>query len=261
MTINIYQIDAFTDQLFHGNPAAVCPLEDKWLPREILQKITTENNLAETAFYLKKNGEFYIRWFTPKSEVDLCGHATLATAFVLFEFENYTNSSIVFNSNSGKLFVTKNNGIITLNFPTDKIINIQKNDELLLCFDIEPIEIYKGNTDYMYIFENENQIVNINVDLFAISKIDARGIIITAKGDSVDFVSRFFAPKVGIPEDPVTGSAHTTLIPYWYKSLNKTRLIAVQLSERRGFLRCEYLNDRVEISGNAVCYMKGIINI
>jgi len=261
MERKIYQIDAFTDKLFGGNPAAVCPLGDGWLSGEIMQKIANENNLAETAFYIKKNGEFSIRWFTPKAEVDLCGHATLAAAFVLFELEGYFENSIVFNSNSGKLVVTKKDGLITLNFPIDRIVKIQKDDDLLLCFDIEPIEIYKGNTDYMYIFENENQIQNIKENLMAISKIKARGVIITAKSETVDFVSRFFAPKIGISEDPVTGSAHTTLIPYWYKALQKQKLIAVQLSERKGYLICEYLNDRVEISGNAVCFMHGIIDV
>jgi len=259
MKQKIYQIDAFTDTLFSGNPAAICPLNE-WLPDNILQKIAMENNLAETAFYVKQDNEYEIRWLTPTVEVDLCGHATLAAAFVLFNFENYIGNEISFYSKrSGKLNVSKQGEYLTLNFPSDIFEPIDLFSELTNAFDIKPIEAYKGKTDYLLVFENESQIKSVIPNFETISKLDARGIIITSKGDNVDFVSRFFAPQSGINEDPVTGSAHTTLTPYWAKKLNKNELTAMQLSDRKGNLKCKYLNDRVEISGQAVLYLKGEI--
>jgi len=241
MKLKIYQVDAFTDELFSGNPAAVIPLLNDWLDDTIMQKIALENNLAETAFYILKGGLCHIRWFTPEIEVDLCGHATLATGFVLFEYENYPKDIIKFKSKSGILSIKKNRDFLTLNFPADVIQKIELNNELKDCFDIEPVEAYKGKTDYMLVYENEEQIKSIKYDLTKISKVKSRGIIITAPGKTVDFVSRFFAPQSGIIEDPVTGSAHTTLVPYWTKILNKTELTAKQLSKRQGFLKCKYL--------------------
>lgn len=259
MKHKIYQIDAFTDKVFSGNSAAVCPLEE-WLSDELLQKIAMENNLAETAFYVKRDTQFHIRWFTPKVEVDLCGHATLATAFVLYHYENHTDNQINFYSaRSGDLKVTKQDDYFTLNFPIDKYENVEFTPLLLSGFDILPLEILKGKTDYVLVFENESQIKNIKPNLSQISKFGGRGVIITAKGDNVDFVSRFFAPQIGVDEDPVTGSAHTTLVPYWAKKLEKTKLSAIQLSERKGYLRCKFLDDRVEISGRAKLYMIGNI--
>ena len=259
MKHKIYQIDAFTDKVFSGNSAAVCPLEE-WLSDELLQKIAMENNLAETAFYVKRDTQFHIRWFTPKVEVDLCGHATLATAFVLYHYENHTDNQINFYSaRSGDLKVTKQDDYFTLNFPIDKYENVEFTPLLLSGFDILPLEILKGKTDYVLVFENESQIKNIKPNLAQISKFGGRGVIITAKGDNVDFVSRFFAPQIGVDEDPVTGSAHTTLVPYWAKKLEKTKLSAIQLSERKGYLRCKFLDDRVEISGRAKLYMIGNI--
>ena len=259
MKQKIYQIDAFTDTLFSGNPAAICPLNE-WLPDNILQKIAMENNLAETAFYVKQDNEYEIRWLTPTVEVDLCGHATLAAAFVLFNFENYIGNEISFYSKrSGKLNVSKQGEYLTLNFPSDIFEPIDLSSALINAFDIKPIEAYKGKTDYLLVFENESQIKSVIPNFETISKLDARGIIITSKGDNVDFVSRFFAPQSGINEDPVTGSAHTTLTPYWAKKLNKNELTAMQLSDRKGNLKCKYLNDRVEISGQAVLYLKGEI--
>jgi PhzF family phenazine biosynthesis protein len=261
MKYSIYQIDAFTNKLFSGNPAAVCPL-DKWINDDLLQKISMENNLAETAFYVKKGNEYQIRWFTPKTEVDLCGHATLAAAYVLFNYEHHIEDIINFHSNrSGKLTVSKQGDSLTLNFPVDIYESIELTEDLKQGFDILPTYALKGKTDYVLVFETENQIEKIKPDLKQIAKLEGRGVIITAKGDNVDFVSRFFAPQSGIDEDPVTGSAHTTLTPYWSKRLNKTELTAIQLSERKGYLHCNLLDDRVEISGNAKLYSIGEIYI
>jgi PhzF family phenazine biosynthesis protein len=261
MKIKLYQVDAFTDRLFSGNPAAVCPLQ-RWLRDEVLQNIAMENNLAETAFYVKKDDVFEIRWFTPTVEVDLCGHATLASAFVLFNYENYNSDEIEFFSpRSGKLVVSKNGDALTLNFPADDFSKTPLTPELIACFDVAPIEAYKGKTDYMLVFENQYQIENIVPRLDLIAQIPARGFMVTAKGNEADFVSRFFGPRSGINEDPVTGSAHTTLTPYWYARTGKTELTAIQLSPRRGHLTCTYLHDRVAISGQARMYLEGEIEL
>lgn len=261
MKQKIYQIDAFTNKLFSGNPAAVCPL-DKWLSDDIMQKIAAENNLAETAFYVKQNNTFEIRWFTPLVEVDLCGHATLATAFVLFNHENYSENTIEFYSpRSGTLKVIKNGEFLTLNFPTDTLEQVPLTDKMINCFDIKPILSYKGKTDYLFLYENEEEIINVKPVFDEITKLNCRGVIITAKGNNVDFVSRFFAPAVGVNEDPVTGSTHTTLTPYWAKELNKNELSAMQLSQRKGYLQCKYLNERVEISGQGKLYLIGEIHL
>ena len=259
--LKIYQIDAFTDKVFGGNPAAVCPL-DKWPEDGLMQKIAMENNLAETAFYVKAENEYQIRWFTPTVEVDLCGHATLAAAFVLFNYENHTDPQINFFSHrSGKLLVSKKDDLLTLNFPSDTIEPINSYKELTDGFNIMPVEILKGKTDYLLVFGNETQITEIIPSFEKIGLLDARGVIVTARGDSVDFVSRFFAPQSGVNEDPVTGSAHTTLTPYWAKRIGKIELSAIQLSKRKGHLMCKYLNDRVEISGQARLYLKGEIQV
>lgn len=259
MPQKIYQIDAFADAVFSGNPAAVCPLND-WLSDETMLKIAAENNLAETAFYVKEGDAYQIRWFTPTVEVDLCGHATLAAAFVLFNHENYNENIIRFYSHrSGELTVTKKGEFLTLNFPTDQTRAVELTEEMINCFDQKPKLAFKGKSDLMLVFDTEAQIQNLIPDFDKIIKLDARGVIVTAKGDTTDFVSRFFGPQVGIMEDPVTGSAHTTLTPYWANTLNKTELTAIQLSERKGHLRCKYLNDRVEISGQGKLYLKGEI--
>lgn len=260
MKIKIYQIDAFADKIFSGNPAAVCPLNE-WLPDELLQNIAMENNLAETAFYVKESEGLRIRWFTPTIEVDLCGHATLATAFVLFYHENYSGEKIVFNSRSGPLTVTKSDEILTLNFPVDTLVEVNSIPELEQGLGVKPLKTFKGKTDYMLVFENEDQIKNMNPDFKLIGTVNTRGIIVTAKGDNVDFVSRFFGPQSGMDEDPVTGSAHTSLSPYWAKVLNKTEFTALQLSKRLGKLKCKLLGDRVEISGTAKLFLVGTISI
>lgn len=254
MKLMIYQVDAFTDQLFHGNPAAVCPLGKEWLPDTIMQDIATENNLAETAFYIFNDNHYSIRWFTPAVEVDLCGHATLATAHVLFNHENYGKDSISFESKSGLLSVSKKEKLLSLNFPTDKIIPIENLGSFSLCFDNKPIEVYKGLSDYLCIFETEKQIQSMKPNFYQIGKLDSRGVIISAPGETVDFVSRCFFPQLGINEDPVTGSAHTTLVPYWAKKLKKDSFSAKQLSRRIGYLSCAHLGDRTEISGNAITF-------
>jgi PhzF family phenazine biosynthesis protein len=228
MKLKIYQIDAFADRVFAGNPAAVVPL-DSWLPDETLQNIAIENNLAETAFYVNEKEGLRIRWFTPGLEVDLCGHATLATAAVLFNHEGHQGNRIVFNSRSGPLTVTKNNELLTLDFPTDTIAEVELTSELIIPFNIKPLKALKGKTDYMLVFENESAIRKLKPDLRQVATLKARGVIVTAKGDSADFVSRFFGPQSGIDEDPVTGSAHTSLIPYWAKVLGKTDMNAIKM--------------------------------
>jgi PhzF family phenazine biosynthesis protein len=259
MKLKIYQVDAFAEQIFQGNPAAVVPL-DNWLADDKLQKIAMENNLSETAFYVKENDHIVLRWFTPSTEVDLCGHATLATAHVLFYDEGYSQDSInFFSPRSGKLTVKKFGDKMTMNFPKDDVSPIELTEELLKPFDPKPIEAFKGKTDYVLIFENEDIIKNLEFDLQLISRIKARGVIVSAPGKTVDFVSRFFGPQVGVPEDPVTGSAHTTLMPIWSKKLGKTFLSARQLSARGGFLECVLKDNRVEIIGQAVTYMRGEI--
>jgi PhzF family phenazine biosynthesis protein len=254
----IYQVDAFTNNLFSGNPAAVCPLT-QWLPDTLMQKIALENNLSETAFYVKEKDDFHIRWFTPEIEVDLCGHATLATAHVLFHHEHYTGNKIIFKSRSGPLSVERRGSQLVLDFPTDTLKQIAPFPELIQSFGITPIQAFQGKTDYMLIFEREDQIRNARPDLAVISKLKTRGVIITAKGSQSDFVSRFFAPEAGVTEDPVTGSAHTSLIPYWAKILEKNELTAIQLSARGGHLACKYMNDRVEIGGQARTFLIGNI--
>lgn len=259
MKQKIYQVDAFADRLFSGNPAAVCPMQ-QWLEDEILQNIAMENNLAETAFYVKQGDKYEIRWFTPAVEVDLCGHATLAAAYVLFNHEGHKSDTIQFYSpRSGELTVKQTNELLTLDFPTDIYHPVELASQLTACFNVEPIQAFKGKTDYMLIFEKEEQIRNLTPHFSEIEKLGGRGVIATAKGENVDFVSRFFAPQAGIEEDPVTGSAHTTLTPYWSKVLNKEELSAMQLSKRGGSLLCRYKGDRIEISGKAQLYLEGYI--
>jgi PhzF family phenazine biosynthesis protein len=260
MKYKLYHVDAFTEKLFGGNPAAVCPLNE-WLDDNLLQNIAMENNLAETAFYVKRDDCYEIRWFSPnKVEVDLCGHATLAAAFVLFNQEGYSNDCINFYSHrSGELKVSRKSGRLTLDFPVDEFQHIAITDEIVSCFEKKPLEAYKGKTDYMLVFEKESDIVDIQPQFEIISRLNARGVIITAKSETVDFVSRFFAPQLGINEDPVTGSAHTTLTPYWAKKLDKAELSAIQLSERKGYLQCRLSSSRVEISGQAKLYLVGEI--
>lgn len=215
--------------------------------------------MSETAFFVKNGDEFHIRWFTPRAEVNLCGHATLAAAYVLFYLLGYEKELIRFQSRSGMLSVLKSGSLLTLNFPTDKLEPVEISHELLKCFDKKPDEIYKGRDDFMFVFRRQEDIESIKPDFAHISTFEGRGIIITAKGNETDFVSRYFAPFFGIDEDPATGSAHTSLTPYWAGQLNKTKLTARQLSERGAYLECAYLDERVEISGECKLYLKGEI--
>ena len=259
MTLPIYQIDAFTDRLFAGNPAAVVPLES-WLSDEEMLNIASENNLAETAFFVPTENGFHIRWFTPTIEVDLCGHATLAAAYVIFNIQKYEGEEVRLESRSGELVVECKENWLTLNFPVDLYHVAVPPPALVESLNAATmLEVYKGKTDYMVVLDTEQEVRDLEYDIIVLSTIPARGIIITAPGDDVDFVSRFFAPQSGIDEDPVTGSAHTTLIPYWAEKLSKTTLTAKQLSKRGGYLKCELVGDRVHIGGQARLYLKGEI--
>ena len=261
MKLPIYQIDAFTDRLFSGNPAAVVPLQE-WLSDEMMLNIAAENNLAETAFYVPTEAGFHIRWFTPAVEVDLCGHATLAAAYVIFKIQSYDKEKILFDTRSGLLTVTSDEGWLTLNFPIDHYqVAVPPPALAESLHSVTLTEVYKGKTDYMVVLSSEEEVRDLDFDIIVLSTIPARGIIVTAPGNDVDFVSRFFAPQSGIDEDPVTGSAHTTLIPYWAEKLEKTTLTARQLSKRGGDLKCEIDDDRVKISGQARLYLQGEIEI
>lgn len=258
--MDIYQVDAFNNQLFKGNPAAVIPLE-KWISEELMQSIAEENNLSETVFFVKNKNTFDIKWFTPTCEIDLCGHATLAAAHIIFSELNFDKKALEFTSKSGKLVVTKNDDWYTLNFPSEKIKEVETLSILESALKTKVLKCYQGTWKLLVELENETAITNLKPNFSLLSELESSGIIVTATGNSVDFVSRFFAPKIGINEDPVTGSAHTLLIPFWAKKLNKTKLNAIQLSKRVGILKCEYLNERVEMSGQAVTYLKGKLKL
>ncbi len=263
MKLKIYQIDAFASKLFEGNPAAVCPLEE-WLPDELLQKIAIENNLSETAFFVEEDDDFRLRWFTPQTEVDLCGHATLASSHLLFTHLNYNQPVLTFFTKSGKLKVAKSGDWYSMTFPAKLL---QKEAPPLDLYHalggVIADEVYK-NEDFMWVFDKEKKVRDMAPDFSALSKVNTRGVIVTAPAEekNVDFVSRFFAPAVGINEDPVTGSAHTMLIPYWAQRLGKKQLTARQISKRGGLLKCELLDEEsVKISGQACIYMEGVIKV
>ena len=251
----IYQVDAFTENLFGGNPAAVCPLQE-WLPTETMQKLANENNLSETAFFVQKNNVFELRWFTPELEIDLAGHPTLATAYVIFNILGYQNDTIHFETKSGALYVHKKEDVLEMNFPSRMPHTVHAPIALIEGINHQPQHILKSR-DYVLVYKNEEEVRNFKPDFEWLNKVDTLGIIVTARGNDCDFVSRFFVPNSVIGEDPVTGSAHATLIPYWAKELNKTTLLAKQISKRGGVLYCEAKDDRVTIAGKAVLYMKG----
>jgi len=259
MEIPIYQIDAFSNRVFAGNPAAVCPLEG-WLEGSILQAIAQENNLSETAFFVPDEKGYHIRWFTPVAEVDLCGHATLATGFVIFNYLDTSTSQITFRSRSGKLTVVQEKELISMDFPAQPPVPCETPKELLEGLKKDPSEILCSE-DYFVVFSSEKDIIGLEPDMGMLKKLDLRGVIVTARGDEVDFVSRFFAPKFGIDEDPVTGSAHCALTPYWAEKLNKKEVHAHQVSQRGGELFCKDYGDRVAIAGRAVKFMEGSIAI
>ena len=255
--MKLYQVDAFSDKLFAGNPAAVVPL-DEWISDELMQQLAAENNLAETVFFVKQGENYYIRWFTPVVEVPLCGHATVASAHVLSKHLGVTASEIIFDSKSGLLPVTVDGNTYTLNFPSDHVTVSSSNLILEAALGIVPIEVHKGIHGYLLVvLENEEQVLSLLPDFRKMKELEADALIVTAKSTRYDFVSRFFAPKKGVDEDPVTGSAHTRLIPYWAKKLNKNKLSAKQISKRGGEITCEYLGDRVLIGGKAVTYLVG----
>lgn len=260
MKLSIFQADAFAEDLFCGNPAAVIPLPD-WLPDRIMQNIAMENNLSETAFFVPGETGYHLRWFTPTTEVSLCGHATLATAHILFRHLNYPGETIRFNTRKGQLSVSRQNNLLCLDFPVSTLKTIPTPQGLTAGLGLRPLEVLQGNDYLMAVYKNESEIRRIEPDFSILVKLPFQGIIITASGTTVDFVSRFFAPAMGIPEDPVTGSAHTLLIPYWSKQLGKKSLLAHQISRRGGILHCEYLDDRVIIGGKAVTYLEGTITI
>jgi PhzF family phenazine biosynthesis protein len=259
--IRFFQVDAFTSHLFGGNPAAVCMLDD-WLDDRLLQAIATENNLSETAFVLGVGDQFQIRWFTPTVEVDLCGHATLASACVIFGHYDHPAEDIIFHSpRSGELKVRKEGEKLFLDFPADEFSPCDNLPGIEKGIGLSPVAVFRGKTDYMAVLGSEEEVLDIRPDFDAIAKLDARGLIVTAPGKNVDFVSRFFGPQSGVNEDPVTGSAHTTLVPYWSGRLGRMSLTAKQISKRGGSLACTYLPPRVIIGGEAQLFATGEIYI
>ena len=257
MKIPMYQVDAFTGEIFKGNPAAICILEN-WIDEKLMQNIAMENNLSETAFCIVKEDICELRWFTPEVEIDLCGHATLATAYVIFEILNYPSNKIKFATKSGILEVEKDKQNIIMEFPSRVGIRTQITDQLIKGLGKEPKEVYESR-DLMVVYDNEEDIKNLNPNMEELKLIDTFGIIVTSRGKEFDFVSRYFAPLCGVSEDPVTGSAHCTLVPYWSKIMGKKKLNAQQLSQRGGILKCEDLRDKVKISGKAKLFFKGEI--
>ncbi len=257
--VPIYQVDAFASQVFAGNPAAVCPLDD-WLPDEVLQAIALENNLSETAFFVKRDDAFDLRWFTPAHEVDLCGHATLAGAFVIANYLDNRSAEICFHSRGGLLKVARDGDLYTLDFPALPPKRIEAGAEVAEALGAVPAELW-DEMDMMAVFPSEAEVAALQPDMAKIAALDTRGIIATAPGDSCDFVSRFFAPRAGIPEDPVTGSAHCILTPYWAERLGKTKMSARQISARGGELGVEARGERVLISGRVAPYMEGRIHV
>ncbi|MDH5632586.1 MAG: PhzF family phenazine biosynthesis protein [Gammaproteobacteria bacterium] len=257
MDLALYQVDAFADQVFEGNPAAVCPL-DTWLPDAVMQAIAAENNLSETAFFVREADNYHIRWFTPVAEVDLCGHATLASAHVLFHVTGIDSDTIVFNSRSGELKVRQQQDRLELDFPAQPGSPRQCPEILQQAFGRKPL-ICLRSEDYIFVLENEQQVLAAAPDMVMLRSLDGRGVAITAPGQHHDFVARFFVPKLGVDEDPVTGSIYTQLVPYWADVLGKTKLAARQLSRRGGNVYCELAGDRVRIAGGARLYMQGTI--
>lgn len=256
MKIDIYQVDAFADRLFSGNPAAVCPL-NAWIADDLMQSIAAENNLSETAFFVPQGEFFGLRWFTPTVEVNLCGHATLATAHVLYHHLGYSKPSIGFQTRSGLLTVEKKEELYGMDFPADQLHKLETPEVLVQGIGQKPLETYRGREDYLVVLEHQKQIEALAPNFAVLRQLEGRGVIATAAGKTTDFVSRCFYPNFGIDEDPVTGSAHTTLTPYWAEKLGKTALSASQLSKRGGNLTCVLAGSRVEILGQAVTYMVG----
>src|SRR5690242_6491892 len=260
MELPIFQIDAFTSRSFGGNPAAVVILQEAWLADEVLQAIAAENNLPETAFVIAGAQPFPLRWYTPKIEVDLCGHATLASAYVLLEHYFPACRAIKFMTRSGELSVGHRGSQLAMDFPARPGEQVPVSDDLIAALGATPTEVYRAR-DLLAIFSAEAAVAALRPDLEAVAALDTFAVIASARGDAVDFVSRFFAPRAGVPEDPVTGSAHCTLIPYWAPRLGKEVLSARQLSPRGGELTCEMKGNRVLIAGDTVEYLRGKITV
>jgi len=257
MELSIFQVDAFSSKVFGGNPAAVVPLQS-WLSDATLQSIALENNLAETAYFVQVGDSYHLRWFTPAVEMDLCGHATLASAWVLFHRLGYSQERICFDTKSGELVVRKDGDLLVMDFPSRPPQPIPPNPGLLAAMGGKPLAVM-ASRDYFLVYGSEEEVLALQPDMKGLAKLEKGAVIATAPGKNCDFVSRFFAPKLGVNEDPVTGSAHCTLIPYWAEKLNKTKLHAWQISPRRGELFCTQAGQRVEMAGHAVLYLKGTI--
>ncbi len=259
MKLPLYQVDAFTSTIFRGNPAAVCPL-DAWLPDAVLQAIAAENNLSETAFFVGRNGEYQLRWFTPRIEVELCGHATLASAHVIFHYLEPTQTELNFATRSGVLKAHRDTQAVMLDFPAKAVRPCEPPADLLAAIGSQPRSVLANDDTFLLVYERADEVHDLRPD-FAALKSAGHYVIATAPGEDVDFVSRFFAAPAGIPEDPVTGSAHCLLAPYWSRILGQTTLTARQVSERGGELICTLQQDRVLLRGQCVLYLQGLINL
>ncbi len=255
--IRIYQVDAFSSQIFSGNPAAICPLEE-WLPDDQMQAIAGENNLSETAFFVRNGDGYGLRWFTPMVEIDLCGHATLASAFIILNDLTPSENSVRFQTKSGTLVVTREGDLFSLDFPSRPPAECEVHSRLVEALGGSPQTVLAAR-DYLVVYASEDEVRKIEPNMLLLSQLDKFAVIVTAPGNDVDFVSRFFAPAKGVPEDPVTGSAHCTLIPYWSKRLGKKKLHAYQVSRRGGELWCEDRGDRITMSGKAARFLEGTI--
>tara|TARA_B100001564_G_scaffold71078_1_gene56452 strand:- start:92 stop:874 length:783 start_codon:yes stop_codon:yes gene_type:complete len=260
MKIPIYQVDAFASELFKGNPAAVCPL-DEWLPDHIMQNIAMENNLSETAFFLEDSGSFQIRWFTPKAELDLAGHPTLATAHIILNEFNLASKEVIFKTKLGDILnVILKDNLYIMDFPSRPPHPLQDIDSFHNALGKKPKKVF-AHRDAIVVYDDEDDIKSIQPDMEKLKLLEYPAVVVTAEGNKADFVSRNFAPKLGIPEDPVTGSAHCELIPYWSKILNKKEMLAYQLSERGGKIHCIDNDDRVSIGGEAITFFRGEIDL
>lgn len=259
MKIKQYQVDAFASRVFEGNPAAVCPL-DRWLPDELMQSIAEENNLSETAFFVPEGDGFGLRWFTPVAEMDLCGHATLATAHVILNILGHPSNKVAFETRSGPLIVERSGELLSMDFPAQPSTPCEVPEALITGLGAVPVEVLQAG-DYIAVFDSEEAVRKLSPNLGSLCELGLRGVCVTAPGNHVDFVSRFFAPKYGIPEDPVTGSAHCELTPYWSTRFGRNELQARQISKRGGELLCRLNGDRVILAGSAVTYMEATIAI
>jgi PhzF family phenazine biosynthesis protein len=260
MKIKLYQVDAFANRVFEGNPAAVCPLEN-WLDDYLLQKIAEENNLSETAFFVQTDNNIQLRWFTPLEEVELCGHATLAAAYILYQYCNYSAPSAIFDTKSGQLVVTKIDHGFSMDFPASILQTVDVPAALLLGLGKVKAQTILAGFDYVVVLNSAKEVIELSPDFSQWLNLDLRGVVVTAQGTDVDFVSRCFFPKLRVNEDPVTGSAHCELAPYWGKRLGLSVLSGRQLSQRSGLVHCKLIEDRVILIGNAVEFMSGEIHI